>query len=216
MIMQKTNPHNIEILAQTFIHKFNEIEKKVFIKNEENIQKLKALLYYFTKNESFYSSTLLNKSCSKPSFEKGLLIIGGYGTGKTSYFKALEAAFKELRFTYLTIKNTQELVLEYECLSQSAKAAFFDSVNKGKWVFDDLLNEGEANNYGKKNLLKHILELRCHHKKLTFATCNYDPNYPNDLENGLMQFHNRYGGRVYDRLFEMFNIIEFKGKSMRR
>src|SRR5690606_3748536 len=101
------------------------------------------------------------------------------------------------------------------CLASKEKKDFFENIKRGAWVFDDMLNEREANNFGKTELFKDILEIRCHNKRITHATCNYDRFQPGDLEKGLLQFHDKYGGRVYDRLFEMFNIIEFKGKSMR-
>lgn len=211
----KTRTEFQKTLYSNFKKKFEEIEKKPFIETTDSLNKLKTLFYYFTKDDRFYSLDIINKELSEPSFEKGLLIIGGYGTGKSSMIKAIHLALRECRY-YFCFKDTQELTLEYECTPTEGKASFFDSLKRGEWVFDDLLNESQANNYGKVDLLKVILENRYNHKKKTHITCNYNPEHPGNLDKGLDQFSEKYGGRVYDRLFEMFNIIEFKGKSMRR
>ena len=42
---------------------------------------------YLGKNERFLNSTILNKKINEPHLFKGLLVIGGYGCGKTSIFK---------------------------------------------------------------------------------------------------------------------------------
>jgi len=205
-----------KVIYITFLKKFEEVEKKPFVQNKEAIVKLKSLIYYITKDERFFTLDILDKEFSEPSFDKGMLIIGGFGTGKTSFMNALRLTLNNLNFSCFAMKNTNQIVMDYECLEQNQKRDFFNSFTKGTWVFDDLLNEREANNYGKVELFKDILELRCYHKKPTHATCNYDPNFKDDLKMGLLQFNVKYGGRVYDRLFEMFNIIEFKGKSLRR
>ena len=65
-------------------------------------------------------------------------------------------------------------------------------------------------------MFKELLEVRYENNAKTFITCNFDPNNLKDIQKALDQFLLRYGGRVYDRLFEMFNIIEFKGNSLRK
>lgn len=211
----KTKTEFQKTLYATFHKKFEEIEKKPFNETTDSLKKLKTLIYYFTKDDRLFSLDIIDKKYSEPSFEKGLLIIGGYGTGKSSMIKAIHLTLREYGY-YFCITDTQELTLEYECIPSDGKLNFFDRLKKGEWVFDDLINERAANNYGKVDLLKEIIEFRYNHKKKTHITCNYNPKYPNNLEEGLRQFHEKYGGRVYDRLFDMFNIVEFNGKSMRR
>ena len=77
-------------------------------------------------------------------------------------------------------------------------------------MIDDLKAEGEAFKYGRKNLFNDILYLRYENRARTIVTCNYQENYPNDIGKAIEEFGTKYDGRIYDRLFEMFNIIEVK------
>jgi len=203
-----------DYIKQRFYTNFEKIENKKFNPTAEVDKILSTIIYYFIGAPIFLKSTVLASKISKPSFQKGLLLIGNYGTGKTAIMIVIAETLKELNI-HLKIMLTSELVREYECLEPHEKKYFFERLNRGIWVFDDLINEKEASNYGKSEIFIEILETRCHHKKITHATCNYDPIFPDNLKKGLHQFYTKYGGRVYDRLFEMFNIIEFKGESMR-
>ncbi|OIQ22174.1 MAG: hypothetical protein BM557_02020 [Flavobacterium sp. MedPE-SWcel] len=94
---------------------------------------------------------------------------------------------------------------------------------KGSRYFDDLKTERIASNYGKVNIFKELLEERYNRvdpktkKRLkTFVTCNFKEGFEDNLEKAVDEFGEKYGSRVWDRMFEMFNIIEFKGKSFRR
>ena len=63
-----------------------------FKETEEAIENLKSLIFYFSEDSRFFDCDNLMKSKNTPSFEKGLLIIGTYGTGKSSYMAALQLA----------------------------------------------------------------------------------------------------------------------------
>jgi DNA replication protein DnaC len=54
-----------------------------FIENEETIMNIKILFYYFLKDEEFFKCENLRGDLTKPSFKKGVLIIGGYGLGNS-------------------------------------------------------------------------------------------------------------------------------------
>ncbi len=213
----KSNLSRYEMVKSKFFETFEEIEGKKFDLSDSNPLKLDTLIHYFLKDPLFSSSALLNTNLSLPSFDKGLLLIGDYGTGKTSIIRGLLITLSSLNIRHITFKHVNDVVIEYECLTNGFdKKDFFENYNKGIWAFDDVLTEEVANNFGKLNLMKRLFENRSFHKKTTHCTCNYDENHPNDLKKGLFQFQTKYDGRVYDRLFDMFNIIEFKGKSMRR
>ena len=103
--------------------------------------------------------------------------------------------------------STLELVDEYESQDNTSKEQFFKKYNNVKVIyFDDFGTEQDASNYGKKNLLKEILEKMYLKKNKALLTTNLT----------LIEIKERYGKRVFSRLQEMFNIIEFPGEDLRR
>lgn len=211
-------------LWNAFLGKFKELEGKDFLRNNETLENIKPLVMYFVKDENFIScKNVITKfnfgntiKESIPSLDKGLLIVGNYGNGKTSIMQVFEKLFVHtpLIFRGYTANN---IVEEYEeCETPADKTMFWQKMNAKRMYFDDVKTERIASNYGKANLFKDIFEKRYMNKKTTYITCNYHPAKPYDLDAALMEFGEKYGGRVFDRLFEMFNIIEFKGKSFRK
>jgi DNA replication protein DnaC len=195
-----------------------------------------TLLYYFFKSQSFYKSPLLNQTISKPDLNKGLLVVGGTGCGKTSTFKAIH----KMLFTGCTtpvkfikdingadqpitrykplfgFSTCNDVVSEYEGLNTAEeKKNFWNKYTKGTRYFDDLTTEREASNYGKINLFEDLLEKRSVNLPKTIVTMN-PFKQGEELKETLDYLHHRYGKRVHDRLFQMFNIIELKGTSLRK
>lgn len=177
----------------------------------------KTLIFYFSHDERFFNCINLNKKFSNPSFDKGLLIIGNYGNGKSSCMKAIAKALYRFNVDHFKYYNANTVVDMYEsCKSGDDKKDFWKKIGTRIKCFDDVKTERQASNYGKIELFKDVIEKRYDKGFKTFITCNYHNDHPNDLQIGLEEFGDRYGGRVYDRLFEMFNVIEFKGGSMRK
>jgi len=202
-------------LFSVFKRIFIELNGKPFELNETTRENIAPFLYYFSKDEKFFKCQNLT-SLSNPSFDKGLLVVGDFGNGKTSVFKTFEDIFKYLPSHIFTGYTANEVVTEFEkCSDEELRREFERKMYKGRRYFDDLKTERIASNYGKVNIFKEILEERYNRKSITYISCNYKDGFPNDINEALKEFGEKYGGRVYDRLFEMFNIIEFKGKSFR-
>lgn len=206
---------DVNELFTVFKNTFLELNGKKFELNDVTRENIAPFLYYFSKNEKFFKCKNLS-NLSKPSFDKGLLVIGDFGNGKTSVFKTFEKIFKNIPGYIFTGYSANHVVVEYEkCTDDILRKEFEQKMFKGKRYFDDVKTERTASNYGKVNIFKEILEERYNQKSLTYISCNYKEGFPNDINEALSEFGEKYGGRVYDRLFEMFNIIEFKGKSFR-
>ncbi len=212
MIVKK--PNNIPPFIVEFMDQYQTDHGHKFIESQETFLRLITIIRYLTRSPLFFRSSLINQKLSKPGWDKGLLIIGDYGTGKSSILQTLVRLQPSL-YRYHT---ALDVTSEYESLHTSYdKKNFMEKYAKGTRLFDDILTEPVASNFGLKNVFKDILEIRCSNNAKTILACNYDPEHGNeDVNSGLLQFRAKYGGRVYDRLFEMFNIVEFKGKSMRR
>ncbi|MBU2974988.1 hypothetical protein [Zobellia sp. B3R18] len=206
-----------QYLWKLFLHHFKTIYNRPFEKTPKSLTNLRTLFYYFLKNEQFLDQPNLRADLSEPSFNKGLLIIGGYGVGKTAYMRAIENSFRANKIYYFKTYTTNSVVQEFEqCGTHEDKSWFLKKIQSGSLLFDDLTSERLASNYGKADLMKEILEERYRRRKLTHVTMNYLENHESNVEAALEAIGMRYGSRIYDRLFEMFNIVIFEGKSMRR
>jgi len=203
-------------LWESFLRSYLQNSNNAFIQNSDTLENIKPLVFYFLDDfENFKQCATVSK-LSAPSLDKGLLIVGNYGNGKTSIFKALESVLKPTKKTFKFL-STNNLVSMFEsCADQYAKDDFYNLVYTGTRYFDDVKTERMASNYGKTELMKDILEERYTRQKTTYLSCNYNDKYPNNLQEALQDFGIKYGARVYDRMFEMFNIIQFKGQSFRK
>jgi len=200
-----------------FKKNFAELNGKALVVTNEFLENAKPLFYYFLGFDDFFKCSRLCEDISEPKFEKGLLIIGGCGVGKTVIMRTFEKCYKYDHKNRFKMFTANEIVNMYEkCTTQYDKDAFFKRMKSGTICIDDLFTERVANNFGKVDVLKEILEERYALGKKTYITCNYADGFDGDVEATLQVFARRYGNRVYDRFFEMFNIIEFKGKSQRR
>ena len=212
-------------------------EKNPYSGTNEPLQYICTLIYYFMRHDRFFESPLLRKDLSEPSFDKGTLSIGGYGCGKTSVFNALFAAFRN-HIEFVKNKrpsNEKEIISKYDvrsCVSSEvvndynstkiANDVIHPLLSSKPLYIDDILREEDANNFGKLNIFKTVLTHRADRDYKTHLTTNYHEVENNgkveflNTQDSLLEFRNRYDGRVHDRLFGTYNIIELKGKSFRR
>lgn len=215
-------------LWKIFKAAFKEINGRDFVKNEQTIKNIEPLIYYFSKDERFFHCENLTR-LSNPSFEKGLMIVGTFGNGKTATMKTFEYIFSKIPALSFKGYSANEVVKLFERgASESLKDEFDKMIFRGSRYFDDVKTERTASNYGKVNLFKDILENRYTNmnplpkygekqiRRFTHITCNYKEGFEMEIEPAVDEFGELYGGRVYDRLFEMFNIVEFRGKSFRK
>ena len=224
---------DLNTLLPLFYNSFLTINGKEFdksINGGEVFVLLKTIFYYLVKDERFFNSPLLSE-VTDPSFSKGLFIIGGFGCGKTAIMKAIchlsyeqyDAKVVDLNgndaqvnnyFKSIFYHSANGIVESFENCSTNEHKANFWAKMKAKYIYvDDLLTERIASNYGKIELFKDILEKRENENKITHVSCNY---INGNLDDTLKLILSKYGGRVHDRFYSMFNVIELKGKSNRK
>jgi len=248
-IVVKENPEVIpdyKLIVDDFFRMYKLQNKKDFSKtnpysnNEEPIQYLYTLIFYFLRDDRFFRSPLLRKDLSKPSFDKGTLTIGGYGVGKTSTWNALIACFDFYVkiFNKTKPKNLKDLINTFEinkCVSSEIVNRFNRTDKKiaqdiitplmsyKPLYIDDILREVNANNFGIVNIFLNVLTHRGDKEHKCHLTMNYSEAKDSknniifeDAEKSIMKFQERYDGRVHDRIYGNCNIIELKSKTFRR
>ncbi|CAL2091850.1 conserved hypothetical protein [Tenacibaculum sp. 190524A05c] len=211
-----------DLLYKKFIRKYFELNGEKYSTDEQYLENLKPVFYYFLGDyKSFIScSNLLKKENCVPSLSKGLLIIGNFGNGKTSTLVAFSEVAKGTK-KYFDVIGSKQAATNYSFLKNDPieQEAFYKKLITRQYFFDDLLKESDASSYGKLNLMEQVLEERYRKRVITHATLNYkneNGKIIKDLDTAVSQLGERYGGYMYDRVFSMFNIIEFKGKSLRK
>lgn len=203
-------------LYSLFQSKFLEIEAREFFCTEENKALVFTLIYFFQKKENFYNSSLLFEyPNTKIDLNKGLVIVGGFGCGKTSILRVFQQIINESNQVNLKFTTTVDSVSKFESMEDENMHDFKESLYKGHLIIDDLLAEKPASRYGKSELFEEVLFQRLENKKMnSIITMNYDSEHPNDIEYAINKL-SRYGGRVFDRILGNFNFIELHAKSFR-
>ncbi len=175
--------------------------------NNENREIIFTILRYFLRDPTFNE---YGKITNTASLNKGLLIHGAYGVGKSQLFEILSKCGREL----VTKVNCNQLwfntisagsFIEEYMKNISIKDSNFDVNNyyRGKLYIDDLGFENKV--FNQTELLGRILFERNRKGSITYVTTNLSPK----------QLQEKYGLRIGDRLFDMFNIIPWHGKSFR-
>lgn len=195
------------------LNRFVEKNNRKFIVDEDNDDIFNLLLDYFTADPEF------ENRYQEYSLHKGIMLVGGTGTGKTSL----------LRMFALNPKNT------FGVISSRAIADEFASEGGDlikKWwapeyqvlltsnpfghnslgvCFDDMGTESEGKYFGNhKNVMGEII-LNRYDRYSEFAGRTHLTTNLNAEE-----ISRTYGPRVASRMFEMFNIIVFPGNAKDR
>ncbi|MCA9179776.1 MAG: ATP-binding protein [Planctomycetales bacterium] len=158
----------------------------------------------YTVNESQYH--LYRNVISDVFNEKGILLIGNVGTGKSMMMqilqKAIQAEGKRMRICS---------VPEIEQQLRTAKEPDYAHWDAGVVCFDDLGTENESVIYGNRVMVMTEILYRRYNRYQTMGITTH-------ITTNLLpeQIEQKYGSRVWDRLQEMMNIYVMTGKSHRR
>lgn len=189
-----------KISAAQFKSKFFEVCPG-FVADANMVQLLNELFNYV--NGIYGPTRLLDPS-------KGLFLWGDIGTGKSTMIKAIGEILRLKGDGYKTV-NCAWLANQYSVEGQPAlDTSTYNYGNPVPRAFDELGREPmPAKHYGTElNVMQHVLQIRYEFRNAakTYITTNMRPEY-------ISKF---YGTYISDRVIEMFNIIELKGKSFRK
>ena len=185
---------------------FKEEVGKNYVLDKSNENVIFTIFKYFLKDENFNSDGLIS---NKAGLEKGLLIWGDNGVGKTMLFEALHSiGFKLTKFgcydLWFRMISSKSFVKDYMESTKSNESNFIlKSYYTGNLYIDDLGLEGKA--FATEELLGTLLFERDKKSGVTFVTTNKKPS----------EIFDRYGPAIGDRAKQMFNIIKWKGESFR-
>ena len=183
--------HSFEQLWQAF--------SASFTIDEWNERIVKNLCYYFSEDSRFEGNP-----------NKGLLLVGGVGIGKTTlmdFFKRNQKYSYRLmscRDIESDFSNDGERSVKF-CsynIDVASNANPYGQTDIG-FCFDDLGTESNAKHYGhEKNVMAEII-LNRYDNKLSYPSTHITTNLTAD------EIKVQYGSRVTDRLKEMMNLIVF-------
>lgn len=175
----------------------NKFGRKLIV-NENNKRFITALCYFISRDEKFETELGF-------SFQKGLLIRGIAGLGKTHLVRCLEENELNPILVLSMIEITDEIKMqgEFEIMYGKNKIIYLDDVGT---------EEPVVNHYGTKiSFFKNYIELMyLKNQNKTFNHLIISTN------NSFSEIEERYGFRVRSRMREMFNIIDVKGEDMRK
>lgn len=149
--------------------------------------------------------------------EKGIMLIGNVGTGKTEMLRMMGSYLKFLGVTgtQFRIESVPDIADRFSIKGREV----FDVIRKGNWMFDELcfLNEKTgrpdreiAINFGDKIL---IGEKLIYDRYAEFKENGWRSHFTTNAS--LQQIKDIYGNRVYSRLMEMCNVFVYSGKDRR-
>lgn len=206
-IKREVKPNTFKLTRKVFWHLWKKHSDGKYIIDQRNEKVVYTVFKYFLGDPNFNADGLIKSS---PSLEKGLLIYGDYGIGKSLLFEIMHKIGRELitnhnfKSLWFNCVSAGSFIDEYMNAATSKDSNFtIEHFYKGRLYIDDLGFEKKA--FNKTEVFAELLFERNRNDVKTYVTTNLNPS----------TIQERYGERIGDRLPEMFNIIKWEGESFR-
>lgn len=198
---QKPSQDNAELARMYWAAFKSQAEggKQVWCENTELIHI--AIIHNALPNKA--TEKWLNNRGKVISAQKGLLLTGSVGLGKTTAFKRCFAAphFKGKVYSCIEIQK-QAQIEGFEALEKYERPV--------DMIFDDLGLENQTNHYGTRiDPIHDIMMKRYEH----FQNKGVKTHFTTNLN--AQEVLDKYGARFLDRLQEMCSFLKLQGKSYR-
>lgn len=169
----------------------------------------------FTKSQEMalkYAYTLTQKY---PDVKKGLLFMGGVGTGKTHLAAAILKGLTERGFSCLFYEFgslLKEIQASYNPATQTSELQVLEPVFEAEILVLDELGVSKTTEWV-RDTMYYIINKRYNDEKITIFTTNYMDERNDDAEETL---EDRIGTRLRSRLYEMCETIKIEGPDYRK
>lgn len=150
-----------------------------------------------------------------PAVDRGLLLMGTVGVGKTHLAVSILKGLTERGFTCLFYEFgslLKEIQDSYNVYTQTSELGVLAPVLNAEILVLDELGASKPTDWV-RDTMAHIINTRYNDKKLTIFTSNYLDERRNDREELL---EDRIGTRLRSRLYEMCQSITLSGDDFRR
>lgn len=172
----------------------NERVENFSIDSPELASFVQNVLNYFTEGQ-----TNLNR-------DKGLLIRGAIGSGKTFTMKVIQKWLSEQKkFSFYRCQNIAE------DFNKAGSNVLVEYNIEKEILFDDLGAEEQGRFYGDK---QEVFEKIILHRYDVYTTTGHRTHFTTNFSNEQLQ--KKYGARAYDRLKDLVNVVNFPVKESRR
>ncbi len=150
-----------------------------------------------------------------PAVDRGLLLMGSVGVGKTHLAVSILKGLTERGFTCLFYEFgslLKEIQDSYNANTHASELGVLSPVLNADVLVLDELGASKPTDWV-RDTMAHVINTRYNDKKLTVFTTNYLDERRNDREEIL---EDRIGTRLRSRLYEMCKTVTMDGKDFRR
>jgi len=150
---------------------------------------------------------------------KGVLVIGNIGVGKSAMMKVIQRLFKDTDRCFKKVNSTELKDMSEELTSGQIKDVYGYELKQDLYI-DDIGLFSDVKRYG--NTVNIISEIILERYNL-FVECGFKTHFSSNVvaaltnkESTVPTLEKMYGNRILDRIKEMCYLIDFNGESLRK
>jgi len=207
-------------MMRTFAYnRAKEILKYQFIIDEDNEDVFNLLCYYFCQDQDGFMNQAKKMELEDVALDKGILLCGNFGTGKTDMMKVFQKNPRQVYFMRTARKVCDDFMKSVDKqIPREYIEPYKNAINDPSTLYqplsgicvDEIGAESEKNNFGNKaNVIGDLMELKYAEKYLG-VFCHGTTNL------SAAELKTFYGERVTSRMRQTFNFIELPGKDRRK